>query len=133
MKSSVRVYFCEFAPSRAAEWALEKYGKEATVLRATIRLDDCLLFGPFCERLEKLGIPLPSQTGKIHGLDRAVINFFAEEEGPPVRVVRAPFIEGRRLWNGSDLWDKAHIQIAVRDVELLSNIVLVEDAEREEF
>jgi hypothetical protein len=140
------VYFWEYGPVRAWEWARERHGEQAAVLRATIALEGCLdladlpgtrdlarVFGPFCAKMKEVGASLPVQKGKQHGLDRAVINFFAEEVDPPVRVVRAPFIEGERLWDGSALWDRSHVQLAVRDGGLLAGVVQVEVPENERF
>lgn len=128
----------------AWEWARKKYGEQGVVLKAEVRLSDCLdlldlngtrelkrVFAAFSERLKGLGVPLPANKGKNHGLDRAVINFFAEESQPAVRVIRAAFIEGERLWEGSDLWEEAHVQLAVRDIALLRNLARVEDPENE--
>jgi hypothetical protein len=36
-----------------------------------------------------------------------------------VRSVRAAFIEGEPLFEGSALWSKAHVQIAVRDLSAI--------------
>lgn len=137
------VYFWEYGPRRAYEWARATYGVEAVVLRARIHLAGCLdltdlgapnelkkAFLGFMEMSRAMGLRVPRQSQGFRGLDREVINFFA---GPEVRVVRAAFVEGEPLWDKSGLWDKTHIQVAVRDVSLISKIRIVEDVEREKF
>ncbi len=140
------VYFWEYGPVRAWEWARGRYGDQATVLRADITLEGCLdlvdlrgtrrlkrAFGPFCAMLQSVGAALPRQKGKARSLDRAVINFFASEVEPAIRTVRAAFFEGQPLWKGSGLLEEAHVQIAVRDPQLIGGVTLVEKPEDEQF
>lgn len=66
-------------------------------------------------------------------MNRAVTNLFADQVIPRIRVVRAVFAEGRRVWEGPALRDKAHVQLAVRDVALVGALTLIEAPENEAF
>ncbi len=124
-------YFFQDAPARALEWARQRFGADAAVVGAEIDLDDCIdlldiswhavierSYADLILRLETSAQPVPRQTSGAHRLDRAVINHTAgllQGHGIPVRTVRAAFMEGKPLFSGSALWDRAHVQIAVRD------------------
>ncbi len=59
---------------------------------------------------------------RAHPLDCFVINeaaIAAEEAGEPIRAVRSVFFEGDPLYSNSHLFDRQHIQIAVRDPNLI--------------
>jgi hypothetical protein len=132
------VYFFQDAPARAAEWARDHHGADAAVLVARIRLLDCLdlldiewrkvladAHDAFLTHLKKSNLPLPRQLGKAHRLDRAVIDYavgILAEAGTTIRCVRAAFGEGAPLFPGSALLDRAHIQIAVRDLNLIEDV-----------
>lgn len=124
-------YFFQDAPLRALEWARHRHGDNAAVIGAEVDLGDCVdLFNPkwhdvvresyldLIARLNASERPLPRQTRGAHRLDREVINRMAavlESRGVAVRVVRAAFVEGEPLFPGSALWNRAHVQLAVRD------------------
>ena len=128
-------YFFQDSPSRAWEWARERFGGDAAVLGAEIDLADCLdLLDPdwhpivrrahddLLRRLREMGFPEPRQTKGAHRLDRAVLNDAADgaaEIGFPVRSIRAAFAEGEALYPGSALFSKSHVQIAVRDLSAI--------------
>ncbi len=64
-------------------------------------------------------------------MDRLVINMAADalaQSGQPVRSVRGVFQEGRPAFPGSALYDQAHIQIAVRDSSVVSDVRLADEA-----
>jgi hypothetical protein len=74
------------------------------------------------------GLPLPRQTSSTHRLDRVVIEVtvaILEREGTRIRAVRAVFAEGAPAFPGSFLNDGFHVQVAVRDTDLISNVNLV--------
>jgi hypothetical protein len=57
-----------------------------------------------------------------HPLDRYVINEavnVAESQGLSIKAVRAVFFDGEKLHPHSDLYDRQHIQIAVRDQSII--------------
>jgi hypothetical protein len=124
-------YFFQDAPARALEWARQRFGDDAAVIGAEIDLDGCIdlldiewqavveqSYADLLLRLESSGEPIPRQTSGAHRLDRAVVNHtvgLLQREGIAVRTVRAAFIEGRPIFPGSALWNRAHVQISVRD------------------
>jgi len=126
------VYFFQDAPNRAWEWARERYSSNAAVIGAEIFLIDCMdfldtnwtsmmpsVYNRYLEYIKRAGIPVPRQTRGAHRLDREVINYSAgvlRDQGIIISSVRAAFNEGRPVYPDSHLFDKAHVQIAVRDV-----------------
>ena len=132
------VYFFQDAPLRAREWALERHGNGAMTLKARIRLADCMdfldvmwasllsdFYDEFLGHLKLSSIPLPAQTTGAHRLDSAVINYAAgilHEKGINVRSVRAAFSEGIPAFPNSAICNLSHVQIAVRDLSVISNI-----------
>jgi len=133
------IYFWEEAPARAFLWAQSKFGKDASVVGAKIRLGRCLnlmdveAYGPLRETYEVLkasGRALPFNTPYCHRLDCLVINTameYAEKVvGKPYDTVRCPFAEGHPVFPESKLYDLSHIQIAVRRQEALTELFAVE-------
>ena len=126
------VYFLQDAPHRAWEWTSERHGNDGAVVRAEIRIVDCtdLLDGSwnqvisdtydsYLKNLRDSGRAMPTQSGGAHRLDREVINYTAgvlNESGIRIACVRAAFAEGRPVYPDSAIYDRAHIQIAVRDI-----------------
>jgi hypothetical protein len=121
------IYFWEYAPDRAREWA----GKGG-VIGAIIRLGECLdlteikyteMLASACEgfvhKRHKHKKAIPENRGKRRDLDCAVINYLARnsrrESGTIIQTVRAPFLEGEPVFPGSALLRESHVQIAVRD------------------
>ena len=136
------VYFCEYAPYRALEWArlvaLER-GDEPAVLGVTIRLGRCVnlldvehheaLVETHKRLVIEYGDRLPRNTGRGgHFLDRLVIDTAcenAEEVGSNVDTVRGSFAEGEPIYPGSKILSKAHTQIAVRNPVCITKIQLI--------
>lgn len=145
------IYFFEDAPSRAYQWGKKKYpGEEVCILDAEIALERCLnLLDP--EGVEKLkpnyslhiaavGVEnaamLKSTRLGNRQLDCHVINFACErwaENDIAVHVVRGAFEEGDPLHSGgegvppSQILDRTHVQLAVRDCRAILD-VLVDEA-----
>ena len=129
------IYFWEFGPERALEWAVEqqkrnpKRIKKPAVIGAVIHLGNCfdLLDTRNTAKLEEVyegylvsaPAPLPQNQSVLHYLDCAVLNFGipALEAAFDVKFqsVRGVFQEGAAAFTGSDIRKKSHIQIAVRD------------------
>jgi len=137
------VYFWEYAPYRALDWATSKSALEGggpAVIRATIKLGRCLnlldiehepsLMQVYESLVEALGDDLPSNTERgAHYLDRLVIDALCHGTGAeatmPVQTVRGSFAEGDPIYPGSKILKKAHTQIAVRDTSCITRISLV--------
>jgi hypothetical protein len=134
------IYFWEHNPRRALEWAQSQRGNtKPAVLGAIIDLGRCLnlldtenlalinvAFHDLRKRLKKAGQSLPTNRNPrsaprksdllIRSLDCAVINHalnLAGKQNLPFDTVRAAFLEGQRLYPGSGLREKSHIQINV--------------------
>ena len=111
------------------------------MIQATIDLDGCMdladgtwnsvfaeFYDEFLARLKASGRELPVQANGANRLDRQVINFAVQllaDAGTEVRSVRHLFLEGHPIYPGSALIDRAHVQIAVRDLRAISNIMEV--------
>ena len=133
------VYFFEDGPAQARAWAKRAHPGEPAVVQADVRLEDCmdlkdsLGWGPLLAQAHdevvrvsrERGLPLPRQTSATHRLDRVVIELtvaILEREGIPIRAVRGVFAEGAQAFPGSYLSEGAHVQVAVRDTGLISNV-----------
>ena len=138
------IYFWEYAPYRALEWARRKYepqGIEPAVIGVTIRLGQCLnlldiqhtsdLVGVYDDLVTSIGFSkLPQNTKSgAHFLDRRIIDSFCrldeEQTINPIQTVRGSFPEGQPLYPGSKILELAHVQIAVTDARCLSRLHLV--------
>jgi hypothetical protein len=139
------VYFWQDAPLRAMEWAISTFGHDAVVIEATIEVRDFInlldiewmswltdVHDQYLDELKKSGQPLPVQTDRAHRLDRAVINFgvsILETSGLRVRGVIGAFREGRPVFTNSALYSHSHVQIAVRDLSLITNCRILSTSE----
>lgn len=118
-------YFFQSSVHRARQWAKQRYGDEAAVVSARLRLGHCidlldnrwvppmqLIEGDLAERS---GAEAPRNKGKRHMLDYAVIEELANEWRPD--TIRAAFQESTEepVAPGALFQDATHIQIAVRD------------------
>jgi hypothetical protein len=140
------VYFFQDAPHRAREWAQQRHGQDGVVIRSVIRLDDCLdlldiqwnvfleaAYTSVVEASQRSSVPLPRQTGGAHRLDRIVVNYAVDmllaDYSMTVRSLRGVFGEGGPVFPGSAILDRAHVQIAVRDLSLIevSEVLREED------
>lgn len=121
-------YFFQGSIHRARQWARERFGEDAAVVTARIRLGHCidLLDSRWVPPLrvaeqDVTGSPTtnehPYNKGKFHGLDCAVTNRLADEWRPD--TVRAAFHEEDPVEpkTNSLFADLTHIQIAVREPE----------------
>jgi hypothetical protein len=136
------VYFFEDGLAQAAAWATRAHRSELAVVEADVRLEDCLdlkdtvgwvpllaqVHGEVLRVSREQGLPLPRQTSSTHRLDRVVIEVtvaILEREGTRIRAVRAVFAEGTPAFQGSFLSEGFHVQVAVRDPDLISSVNLV--------
>ena len=138
-------YFWEYAPYRALEWAQQKCEREGgvpAVIRATIKLGRCLnlmdikhvpelihVYNSFVETVGAENMPRNTERG-AHYLDREIIDahcrVIAQRDASPLQTVRGSFAEGAPIYPGSKILQKAHIQIAVRDVACILRVSLVQ-------
>lgn len=136
------IYFWEQNLERAKLWAKDKFGKDGAVIGAVLDLGYCLnlmdnnytpllkqgyeLLKLKCESLEdELPINHLGKDKLLRDLDCAVIeqihdykrilDDYDDPEGIPFDSVRGLFIEGNPVYEGSELYEKTHIQICVRN------------------
>lgn len=129
------IYFWEFGPDRAMAWAEElhrRFPKQVTkpaVLGAVIQLGSCfdlldtqhtmMLKACHEDYLQTAPRPLPVNKGFMHRLDCASINYalpwIEQIWNHRFQTVRGVFQEGQPVFSGSDIREKSHIQITVRD------------------
>ena len=122
------VYFWEYAPRRAWQWAKQKYRDRAAVVEATIELDFCLdltdigytsalqlAYDSLREAFIKRNKSLPVNRNKARCLDCLVINYLTTYVLPECDTVRAAFPEGHPIYEGSMLLTQSHIQLVVRN------------------
>ena len=122
------VYFWEYAPLRAWQWAREKYGTDAAVVEARIELGYCLdltdirytdslrtAYDGLREAYIRTGAVLPVNKKKAHRLDCLVINYLCGFILDTCETVRGPFLEGDPIYDGSALLSQSHVQLVVRN------------------
>ena len=139
------VYFWEYAPYRALEWAEQisaRRGGKPAVLRATIKLGRCVnlldiehipgltqIYDNFAGAAGAAELPRNTERG-AHFLDRAIIDAYcrviANRKVGPLQTVRGSFAEGAPIYPGSKILRRAHTQIAVRDASCILNVSLVQ-------
>jgi hypothetical protein len=129
----VGIYFWEYGPFRAWEWARIRFGEAAAVVEATIRLGRCVnlldiehhsrfseAYARAVDQADRVGLTIPENTedGR-HYRDRHLIEFYcrsaADRAGVQFQTVRACYPEGEPLFPGSRLLSRTHVQISVRD------------------
>jgi hypothetical protein len=79
-------------------------------------------YDSFLSKLKEAGLPLPRQTRGAHRLDREVINYMVGvlgTRGIRVRAVGGAFSEGEPAFPGSAIFDRAHVQVVVRDLSII--------------
>jgi len=136
------------------EWAKEKqaYGKcdEPFVVGAIIDLGNCFdltlrenldllagVYSNFAVEQAKLRLKMPenkdspnvkSKNKVIRLLDCAVLNYLhllnARSKLEPIDTVRGVFVEGDRAYPGSEIFNKTHVQIAVRNPSCIKAIFI---------
>lgn len=138
------VYFWEYAPYRALEWArfmgLQR-GETPAVLAATVRLGNCVnlmdvqYHADLVETHRNLVAlfgeeNLPKNTARGgHFRDRLVIDRHCDNMaalGGMVDGVRGTFPEGEPIYEGSKILSLAHTQIAVRNPDCITQLRLVQ-------
>ena len=129
------IYFWEYAPQQAWWWAQRRYGEDAAVVGAIIRLGACIdLFDPanvdllatahdeLIEAVQNQGAVLRQNANNHKYLDCAVFNYLYQRlaqvgfEVDAARAVFVPMADGKmpRLWTRSSIFYGGHIQLCVR-------------------
>jgi hypothetical protein len=144
------VYFWQDAPYRAWDWAreyCETKGGDPAVIRSLVRirrveLMDLLDYSQepnWANHLRRTHQYLQKQTRSIlppnkisigyHALDRLVVDTLIEDILKPMDInilaVRACFQEGEEIYPCSAIYNKSHVQVAVRDISLIVESILL--------
>jgi len=135
------IYFWEQGPARAFQFAVNEAArnpkkiKSPDVLGPYIYLGNCLdlldirytealadVFPVFEAKMRAQGLPLPKNsaprsdgTKLFHYLDCAVIEYAIKTWNEDFDTVRGVFLEGDPIFEGSEIREQSHIQIAVRN------------------
>ena len=136
----VGVYFWEYGPYRAFDWARERFDAPA-VLEARIRLGNCLnlLDTRICADLSRAYLRAASEAAadgrelpwndlsrKLHYRDRFIVEFYcrnAQSGGlDRPQTVRGCFPEGEPIYEGSAILSQSHVQVAVRDLTCIARV-----------
>jgi hypothetical protein len=149
------IYFWEYAPQQAFEWAKArslkfKWDEEIAVLGSMIRLGNCFdLLDPlnvknlssyyqsYIDTFNQTPDVKPEVNFKANKrLNCAVFNYthgFLETEGTSIDTYRAAFIltpdRNDRIWAGSGINNRSHIQICVRNPESILGTWIVKPEE----
>lgn len=144
------IYFWENDEDRALEWAQEKASRgevvDPCVIGAVIELGRCLdlsvrenvpivktAYDGLMTMFEKSGAPKPenkkapkdSREDKVlRYLDCAVINHLVKTSGTEFDTVRGLFVEGGPVYDGAEIFDKTHVEIAVRNPACIKGVFL---------
>lgn len=144
------VYFWEDDPSRALQYALENAaGKQKNktpaitpfVVGAVIDLGKCLnlveaesqqILKEAYEGLLKVTttaeMPMAVNQGKNRALDCAVVNYVHQSNKinliSPYDSIRCAFPEGEPAFPGSNITDRLHIQLCIRNPDLIKGYFL---------
>ncbi len=127
------------------QWATEQHPHNPAVIRSIIRLENCLDlldiksipslkngYNSFTEEYRQDNRPLPQQNptrSKAHRLDCAFFDYtttMLNIRGQRIDSIRAVFVEGESIFPNSAIFDLAHVQIAVRKVDLIEECHLFE-------
>jgi hypothetical protein len=129
------IYFWEYAPKQAWWWAETfKRFEHPAVIGAVIRLGNCLdildpknvdilkeFHASMISDLQQKGSEVPRNGRQHRYLDCAVFNHvyrrasLARKPIDSARAVYVPTASTARIWKGSWIYGKAHIQICVRN------------------
>jgi hypothetical protein len=137
------IYFWEYGPFRAFEWAEHRFGSATTVLEATTRLGRCLnlldiehlaglsrAYDVAQEEATARGETLPENRadGRYYR-DRLVVELYCQLQAATSRsqfqTVRGCYPEGEPAFPGSRILSRTHVQVAVRDHSCLTRVRMV--------
>ncbi|MDI1246472.1 MAG: hypothetical protein PSV24_13850 [Rhodoferax sp.] len=144
------IYFWEGNPSRAMEWAIGRQGmgkiQTPFVLGAIIDLRRCLdlfdhdalvqvktVHAELRKTVRTVGAVMPKNLGHTpdkagRKLDCAVMNYLhkyrQKRDETEYDSVRAPFLEGSKLYPGAGFRSENHIQLCVRTADCIKGYFL---------
>lgn len=135
------VYFWQDAPNHALHWAQKMYSQEPAVVKSRLRLDSTCLdlldmanldnpnfwmdsYNGFTTIYRRIGAALPTQNPDIPGkryLDCAFFDYIkvSLSSKRSIGAIRSAFVEGKRIFPDSAIYDKTHIQIAIANIDLI--------------
>ena len=139
------VYFWQDAPIRAKQWAQSVYPQQPAVIKSLIRLDNCIdlldvgwipsiraLYNRFVEDYQSSNLPLPTQNpgrSKAHRLDCALFDYAVSSinrsSNQEIETIRSVFVEGEDIYPNSAIYDLGHVQIAVRNTQLIKESIII--------
>jgi hypothetical protein len=146
------IYFWEYAPQQAWDWAEQRkrdkgWDEETAVVACMIRLGNCfdlldpnntnalrLFHRAYLKRIQEEGEAPEINVYSRKSLNRAVFetayDVFAEK-GQTVDSCRTVFLptSGEKLWRGSGINPRAHVQIVVRNPDCILGTWLVKPTE----
>lgn len=148
------IYFWEYAPQQAWAWAEQRktekgWDEETAVVACMIRLGNCfdlldpnnvralrLFHRAYLERIQEEGEAVEVNVYSRKSLNRAIFEMAYEcfaEKDEPVDSCRTVFIPSKRerLWKGSGINPRAHVQIVVRNPKCILGTWLVKPIEDE--
>lgn len=142
------VYFWENDKDRALEWAEEKASRgeltDPCVIGAVVELGKCLdlsvrenvplvkaAFDSLTAFYAKSGDTMPENKKApkdprddkvMRFLDCAVLNHLVKMSDTEFDTVRGLFVEGGRVYDGAEIFNKTHVEIAVRNPSCVKGI-----------
>ncbi len=139
------VYFWQDAPIRAKQWAQFVYPQQPAVIKSLIHLDNCIdlldvgwvspiraLYNRFVDDYRISNLPLPTQSpgrSKAHRLDCALFDYAVKSinrsSHQEIETIRSVFVEGENIYPNSAIYDLGHVQIAVRNTELIKESIII--------
>ncbi|WP_425617292.1 hypothetical protein NA78x_000966 [Anatilimnocola sp. NA78] len=141
------IYFWERNKRRARQWAAKNVKGDAAILRVELELGKCLdladsdylglirdEYDSLVEEYRELNWKMPAnRKSGLRDLDRLVIDRFVAkmESVDGLAIIKfdtvcAPFEEGDPIFPGSLIRDQSHVQIAVRNYQMIHTVELVE-------
>ena len=78
----------------------------------------------YLKYLKDSDLVMPTQSTGAHRLDREVINYsvgMLKEQNVYIACVRSAFAEGHPVYPDSAFYNRAHVQIVVRDIDRCIN------------
>lgn len=144
------VYFWENDRDRAFEWAEEKASRgeiaAPAVIGAVIEVGRCLdlsvrenvplvkaAYDSLAALFAQSGAPMPQNKKApkdprddkvLRYLDCAVLNHLIDRSEIDFDTVRGLFVEGGRIYDGAEIYNKTHVEIAVRNLGCIKGLFL---------
>jgi hypothetical protein len=146
------VYFWQDAPYRAWDWSCTharwKHPQdEPAVIRSIIQIrrSECMdlldwksenswadlldAAHKFLRKRQDLPKQRSGRNAKLHPLDKVIIDYVIDKilvkDNLKIMAVRAGFEEGKKIFVGSAMYEKTHVQVAVRDTMVIQESTLL--------